>query len=339
MVSAANPYIADNLMKDSLIIKYFEGTLGEKETAELRTWLEEKEENMDYFLSLEEAYLSMASTKDMEAADTDAAWSRFMSKFGSARRIRAHKAFIRIAGLAAMAACVFFIGRKTAGVTEHVTQFDGTTVIQTSMGQQSKMTLPDGTTVLLNDCSKLTYNPLEWKTERKVKLEGQASFNVVHMDNLPFKVASNLYEVAVLGTEFNISCYAEDKFSTVSLKHGKVEVDFLQPLEAASLKPGETLTYDIESQKYTIEHLSEEVAYSWENKIIVFDNNSLLDKANELHRHYGYVFDISKDCAGFTYNGSFKGETIREFMDIFATITPNLKYSIDGVSHTVKIWI
>lgn len=50
----------------------------------------------------------------------------------------------------------------------------------------SKTILPDGTTVLLNACSKLTYSLEGWNNTRDVRLEGEAIFDVVHKEDKPF---------------------------------------------------------------------------------------------------------------------------------------------------------
>lgn len=326
-------------MDDSIILKYFEGSLDEKEIAKLRSWVQEREANLDYFLSLKEAYLSMTSKADRKNADTDAEWERFLKKSGSlTKAVTLHRMW-HVAAIAAAACCIFFIGRSVGLNKIDPVAFDGTTAIQTGTGEQSRMTLPDGTTVMLNDCSKLTYNPLEWKETRTVKLEGQASFDVVHMENLPFKVESPLYYVSVIGTAFDISCYQEDMFSSVSLKHGKVEIEFPSNSNTAFLNPGETMTYDVATNEYTINNLPDKVTYSWEDKIIIFSGNSLLEKSGELNRRYGYTFEISEKCNNFTYNGEFKEENVHEFMRIIETITPDLKYSIDEKKRNVKIWL
>lgn len=326
------------MIDNSYIQKYLEGTLDSEGFRVLHSWLEESGENKAYLFSMKEAYLGLNAEMDKEEADTDREWKRFLNRSGQVSDRKKWRKAVNALCTAAAAAAIFIIGHVTGQKAEETVPFDGEITIQTEIGQQSRMTLPDGTSVLLNDCSKLTYNPTMWTSERKVALEGQASFDVMHMENFPFKVKALHYDINVLGTSFDISCYKEDNENIVSLKQGKVEIEFASSSSPAYLKPGETLTYDTSTGKYRIDRLPEKLTYAWEDKAIVFNDNTLADKAGELYRHYGYKFNISEECAGLTYNGVFKGDNIHEFISVIDKITPQLHYSLDIDSKTISIW-
>lgn len=110
--------------------------------------------------------------------------------------------------------------------------------LETEVGQQARTVLPDGSTVLLNACSKLTYSLGEWRKARGVQLEGEAIFDVKHKNGKPFYVHTRHYDIRVLGTNFNVSSYAEEAEDIVTLKNGKVEIDVEGIVENAVLVPG-----------------------------------------------------------------------------------------------------
>ncbi|MDO5970772.1 FecR family protein [Flavivirga aquimarina] len=96
-------------------------------------------------------------------------------------------------------------------------------------GGEFQITLADGTQVWLNSESKLKY-PIAFKkgAPRQVELVyGEAYFDVSPSKNhsgATFKVISNLQEVEVLGTEFNIKAYQDEAHVYTTLVDGKVTV-------------------------------------------------------------------------------------------------------------------
>lgn len=80
--------------------------------------------------------------------------------------------------------------------------------------------LPDGSIVLLNHNSTITYN--EKFEIRRVHLDGEAYFKVVS-SNKPFIVTTKLGEISVLGTKFNVNS-TDDKLE-VEVESGKVKLE------------------------------------------------------------------------------------------------------------------
>ena len=62
----------------------------------------------------------------------------------------------------------------------------------------------------MNAESSLKYPVLFSGDLRKVKLEGEAYFEVIKNKKVPFKVHTNELDVKVLGTKFNFRNYEDD---------------------------------------------------------------------------------------------------------------------------------
>ena len=88
-------------------------------------------------------------------------------------------------------------------------------------GETFKVVLSDGTEVLLNSDSRLSYPTVFKGKERVVSLEGEAYFNVTKNTEHPFIVKSGNVQVRVLGTEFNMCSYTPDNVR-VTLIEGKL---------------------------------------------------------------------------------------------------------------------
>ena len=84
--------------------------------------------------------------------------------------------------------------------------------------------MPDGSKVLLEPNSRLSYNPTFEGELREVYLSGEAFFDVKKNPKKPFFVYANSLVTKVLGTIFSVKAYAKDKQVFVKVKTGKVSV-------------------------------------------------------------------------------------------------------------------
>lgn len=84
--------------------------------------------------------------------------------------------------------------------------------------------LPDGSSVLLQKDSRLTYARKFDGEKREVYLVGEAYFEVSKNPQQPFFVYANELVTKVLGTSFNIKAYSEENDVVVTVRTGKVAV-------------------------------------------------------------------------------------------------------------------
>ena len=87
--------------------------------------------------------------------------------------------------------------------------------VETPVGSEYRVVLSDGTRVVLNSCSSLSYPVPFTGDNREVKLAGEAFFEV-ERDGRPFVVSTGRLDVRVMGTSFDVSDYAEAKGHTYS---------------------------------------------------------------------------------------------------------------------------
>lgn len=116
--------------------------------------------------------------------------------------------------------------------------------VQTKYGEKKNITLPDGSIVILNANSSITY-PLLWRInhQRNVVLKGEAYFKVVHLNNDlqhiaekdRFRVQTQRLHIEVLGTEFDVK--DRNQTAKISLTRGSVSVLSLISGKHYILKP------------------------------------------------------------------------------------------------------
>lgn len=182
--------------------------------------------------------------------------------------------------------------------------------LSTPKGGAYQITLPDGTRVWLNAASTLKYPARFDGDERVVELEGEAYFEVVQIrkdvnsrrqpmevsQHVPFKVVTNSQTIAVLGTEFNISAYADDPETKTTLVEGKVRVAAIVP-GASNLTP--PVSYLEPGQQAVTRGSLLEVSEvdvfdytAWRDGIIVLNGARLADVMRQVERWYDVTIDV-----------------------------------------------
>ncbi|HEX9152506.1 MAG TPA: FecR family protein [Flavobacterium sp.] len=86
------------------------------------------------------------------------------------------------------------------------------------------ITLSDGSSVLLQPKSKLSYPKIFAQNERKVYLSGEGFFEISKNPKKPFFVFANEIVTKVVGTSFRIKAYSSEPNVEVLVRTGKVKV-------------------------------------------------------------------------------------------------------------------
>jgi ferric-dicitrate binding protein FerR (iron transport regulator) len=99
--------------------------------------------------------------------------------------------------------------------------------------------LADGTQVWLNVGSSMTYPTAFSGSERKVKITGEAYFEVAHNAKMPFMVQHDDVTVRVLGTHFNVNSYEDETAVRITLLEGSVRVTMGDKRQTTVITPGQ----------------------------------------------------------------------------------------------------
>lgn len=171
--------------------------------------------------------------------------------------------------------------------------------IEAPAGGKWSLILPDGTQVWLNSSSSITYPTQFSATERKVKIKGEAFFDVTHNKKAPFIVSSGQQLIRVLGTEFNVEAYEEDAVAKTTLLKGAVAIE--SGNKAVKLAPGEQAKWN--GKEIIKEVVDTEAAIAWKEGYFKFNENieSILTK---ISRWYNVeIIYLSKPDPATTFSG------------------------------------
>lgn len=100
-------------------------------------------------------------------------------------------------------------------------------------------TLEDGSIVYLSEQTSLQFPPHFGAEKREVYLQGNAFFDVKGNRKHPFVINTELIEVEVLGTAFNVKERDSDRFS-LSVARGEVKITLKKTRQSIRIKAGET---------------------------------------------------------------------------------------------------
>ena len=176
------------------------------------------------------------------------------------------------------------------------------TEVKTVAGEIKRITLPDGSTVVLNANSILKV-PKIWKDngKRNVWIEGEAYFNVAKkkVTGDIFVVHTKEVDIEVLGTKFNVNTRNEQ--STVALEEGKVQLALKDVASAKAgkkeepvvMKPGEVAVVN-KNDVVKLDADSTINMYSgWARNEFHFNYTSMTEVARLIQETYGYSVVIS----------------------------------------------
>jgi transmembrane sensor len=235
--------------------------------------------------------------------------------------------------------------------------------VSTKRGSKSKIQLPDGTQVWLNADSKITYNENFQGKIREVQLSGEAFFDVVHDEERPFVIHTNVIDVKVLGTAFNVRSYADEKNTETSLIRGSVEITLRNnPDKKIILKPNDKLIVDnmearadsgspdIVRQKHSNnraslltlgkvnfkENETSALETLWVKNKLAFDKETFEEIALKIERWYDVKVNITDNKIRKTeFSAVFEDEDLEQVMEALR-MTGNFHYDINKREVTIR---
>ena len=200
----------------------------------------------------------------------------------------------------------------------------------TAQGSKGEFTLPDGTRVWLNGDSRLSYPETFDAEARRVRLDGEAFFQVRHDASHPFVVDMEVMQVEVLGTEFDARHRTGTRYAETVLRSGSVRVLTPDRKSPVLLRPDERVLFDTQTGRIAVSEVSAGDYCSWTARRLVFTNKSLSAILVNLERWYGVHFHSEGDIdlsAKLSFHIEY--ESLEEAMRLISRIAP-IRYDIRG---------
>ncbi|NRF37812.1 FecR family protein [Pedobacter foliorum] len=195
-------------------------------------------------------------------------------------------------------------------------------------GGKYTISLPDGTSVWLNSESSLTYPVAFSGGQRKVKLKGEAYFEVAKNKRMPFVVETNKMTAKVLGTHFNINCYKEDPEIKTTLLEGSIRVT--NERSSVLLIPGEQAIAGNPSGRIQTRKVDADQVIAWKNGYFIFRNDNIQAVMTQISRWYDVDVEYRGNMEHKNFGGIYaKNKDINELLKGLE-LTGNIHFKIEG---------
>jgi transmembrane sensor len=316
----------------NLILLESTDELDQKQSNDLKSWLEASPENLSEYMEVIKllsfsdrltAMKKIETTKDLtivrKKLHQDDNFSRWLLTFQ------------RIAALLILPLIISTIWALSSAKEKQKINF-ALRSSETSYGVRSQIQLSDGTIVLMNSGSKLTYPDVFDGNTREVKLLGEAYFQVKSDSEHPFYVDLNGCKIKATGTRFNISNYPGDSEISTFLEHGKVSIlmdNEQSQLEPVQLKENEIIILNKAKKQFRIQSTDGSKYLGWIKGLLILKKESINHVADRLGRWYDAEITIDDRLAqsGYVFTATFKQETLEEAMKLLSYSSP-INYKI-----------
>jgi transmembrane sensor len=158
--------------------------------------------------------------------------------------------------------------------------------MSTGIGEQSPypLVLADGTQILLDANSSVSF-PVTFKgADRMVKVSGKAWFKVAPIANHPFYVDAGGQITKEIGTEFIVNAYDDDSFVRTTLVEGSIEV--IKGSQHKFVLPGQQALTSQGNSIISLKEADTEEAKAWINGYFQFNNEKITEVMKQLARWY-----------------------------------------------------
>lgn len=216
--------------------------------------------------------------------------------------------------------------------------------IHTAFGETRSVTLPDGSTVLLNGNSTLTFAN-RWADDddqaRQVWIDGEGYFRVTKKrlatgSPIKFVTHTPTLDISVMGTQFNVNTRRGS--TAVMLVEGRVRLNRpgqTGPGRITEMKPGQLASTQPDIDQVTVRTEKAKLHTAWTQHEFVFENTTLGEIARQLHDTYGLTVVLEDaDLANRRFTGNLTDQSVETLL---TTISLTFDLQVERDSNRVVL--
>jgi len=245
-------------------------------------------------LKIKKYWKNMKNSRGEEKANVDKAWGHLINRLEEDKLIISKKEIkfkstylLRIAAAVIILTTLTFTGKYI--ISNHF--LSPKSVIATLSVEKNKIVeLSDGSFITLNRDSKVSF-PDKFNTRRrKVKLTGEAFFEISPDANRPFIIDAGNGKVTVLGTSFNVITNNSKNEVEVLVASGKVLVESKDGTRSLTLEPGKL---GVINNNTSSSMINTDINYlAWNTEILTYEGTRLEDVFSDLQRAYNISVEV-----------------------------------------------
>jgi len=315
-----------------IILRFLGGNASSEEIILLQTWLEESEANRQYLDEVNSTYQASITLNRLNHHKVDQAWRILSQRIEQEPIVHKNRPKSRSLFVYKIAATVCLLVATAALLFKIIpgsTHEQHATIVRNSKGNNTRILLPDSSTVWLNANSTLEYTNEFGNTTREVTLKGEAFFDV-KKDNKAFIVKTDKIQVHVKGTRFNIEAYKKNATVKTTLEEGKVELHVDGSSKYFTMKPGDQIILNTRLNDVVVKKVNPFDVSAWKEDRLVFDNTPLSEVIAKLENRYKVNIKIdSKKAMRERLSMTIEQEDIEEVLDLIK-LSSRLQIKMEG---------
>lgn len=250
--------------------KYLKGVASTHEKEEVMRWIESDEKNKSDFLELRKLYdISIWNVEEIKN-----------------EKENKHIKVNFLLKIAAVSLVIISLGLSYFTFSKQETDMSVKS-ITCPQGQYLELVLSEGTKVWLNSSSTISFQQNNKEKTRIVELDGEAYFDVAHDPGKPFIVKTEVVDIRVLGTSFNVFSYKNSNLFECSLVEGSVSLKNKNDNTEVKLQPNEKFQIADGIISHTQTAADEE--FLWKVGIYSFRNQAL----SEVFTHLSLLHEVN----------------------------------------------
>ena len=290
-----------------LMRRYLDGSIAEDELRSFMEWLAEDPEHQEIVNKMKAIWQTeRPSGQDWDVEKAyEATWRKIRTQKVTDSSHPADEKPLPITkpqkdswvGLFMKVAAVLMVGLVTVFILYYTGTFPRKELkvkityrtIASASGQRVRLSLADGTKIVLAPESELKIPSNYDHPDRNILLQGEAYFNVTHSDSHPFQVAVNNSIVKDLGTRFDLRSYPSEDHVKVVVTHGKISIQVAGVAHSSPLvvTPGYMGKINFSKKTAELSPVDTTNFMGWIKGDLSFKDTRFAEIAREVQRWYG----------------------------------------------------
>jgi transmembrane sensor len=305
---------------DDLLGKKLANEISPEEENTLQNWLKESPNNEQYFKDFQWLWAQTHLAKSTKQVDTEGALAtlhtRMDAETPTLKAVKTPSKIFNIYTIMKAAAVVFIAFGLYNQFAKPIPP-----VSFVAQNKPQTDTLMDGSIITLNKKSGLTLSERFNKNERRMKLTGEAYFQVAHDATRPFVVDVQDVEVKAVGTAFNIDNVTDARFVSILVTDGKIKIS--GRVETKFAVKGETAIYDTQLGTISIEKKAEDNKLAYKTRQFRFDETPLSIAVAEISKAYSVSILLkNKELERCPVVVTFDNKSLEEMLEILKVTCP-----------------
>lgn len=312
-------------MEQDQIIKFITGNLEGQEAKDARTWINADEANKHEFIRLKNIHAFASGGKHILQIDDDfLQLNQQINQKPKPSKLLIFRKYLKYAAILITALFIGFSASEVRYIFPSIAENELANEFYAPEGQISEFTLSDGTRVWLNSGTRIKV-PVSFSAKHRIlSMEGEAFFQVAKDPLHPFFVNTKELSIKVMGTSFNVSAYASEEKSEITLIDGRVGIKEINGERLAKLIPGQQLMYE----KATGAKVKREVDIipyeAWRDGKMIFKDRTLEYISERLERWYNVEIDFNdQKVSHIKFTGTIlKNKPLSQVLEVITLSAP-----------------